>query len=106
MSLAHRGTGAELATVLYGGSLAYITGQAFGLTWDTDTIVAAVSTLPIAAKVAGKFTLGFSFSFHVCNGIRHLVWDAGRSLSIKGVYNGGWTVLGLATISGIYLTYI
>lgn len=35
----------------------------------------------------------FSFFFHLCNGIRHLVWDTGRGLDLKTTYASGWTVL-------------
>ncbi|EHQ53220.1 MULTISPECIES: succinate dehydrogenase, cytochrome b556 subunit [Ectothiorhodospira] len=31
--------------------------------------------------------------YHLCAGIRHLVWDAGVALTIKGVYVTGWTAL-------------
>ncbi len=31
--------------------------------------------------------------YHLCNGIRHLVWDTGRGLKLGSVYAGGWAVL-------------
>ncbi|MBK1673800.1 succinate dehydrogenase, cytochrome b556 subunit [Ectothiorhodospira shaposhnikovii] len=31
--------------------------------------------------------------YHLCTGIRHLVWDAGIALTIKGVYVTGWIAL-------------
>jgi len=31
--------------------------------------------------------------YHLCNGIRHLVWDTGRGLDLKSVYASGWAVL-------------
>jgi succinate dehydrogenase / fumarate reductase, cytochrome b subunit len=31
--------------------------------------------------------------YHLCNGIRHLFWDAGRGLELPQVYAGGWAVL-------------
>jgi len=40
---------------------------------DSDTLVAAVSTLPPALKLAGKFGISYAFTFHAFNGIRHLV---------------------------------
>jgi succinate dehydrogenase / fumarate reductase cytochrome b subunit len=31
--------------------------------------------------------------YHLCNGIRHLWWDAGHALELKAVYTGGWIVV-------------
>jgi succinate dehydrogenase / fumarate reductase, cytochrome b subunit len=31
--------------------------------------------------------------YHLCNGIRHLMWDAGYGLELKSVYASGWAVL-------------
>ena len=31
--------------------------------------------------------------YHLCNGIRHLWWDTGRGLDLRGVYASGWAVL-------------
>ncbi len=31
--------------------------------------------------------------FHLCNGIRHLVWDAGYGFELDEVYRSGWTVV-------------
>ena len=40
--------------------------------------------------------LGWSVAlfYHLCNGIRHLVWDTGHGLDLKSTYFGGWLVLG------------
>ncbi len=35
----------------------------------------------------------FSLSFHLLNGIRHLIWDTGRMLEIEDAYRSGWLVL-------------
>jgi len=32
--------------------------------------------------------------YHLCNGIRHLVWGTGYGLDLKSTYFGGWLVLG------------
>ena len=34
----------------------------------------------------------FSFFFHLCNGIRHLAWDAGYGFELRTIYASGWTV--------------
>lgn len=35
----------------------------------------------------------YSLFFHLCNGIRHLVWDAGYGLDLPTTYKSGWTVV-------------
>jgi len=49
-----------------------------------------------------------SLFYHLCNGIRHLVWDTGHGLELKSTYIGGWLVVGgtaaltlIAWIAGI-----
>ena len=49
-----------------------------------------------------------SLFYHLCNGIRHLVWDTGHALDLKSTYLGGWLVVGgtalltvIAWIAGI-----
>lgn len=39
--------------------------------------------------------VGWSWAlvYHLCNGVRHLVWDAGYCLELNEVYAGGWAVL-------------
>ncbi|MEE8145706.1 MAG: succinate dehydrogenase, cytochrome b556 subunit [Kiloniellales bacterium] len=39
-----------------------------------------------------------SLFFHLCNGIRHLFWDAGYGFELDEVYRSGWTVV---TATGI-----
>jgi succinate dehydrogenase / fumarate reductase, cytochrome b subunit len=36
----------------------------------------------------------FAFFYHLCNGIRHLSWDAGRGFELKAIYASGWVVFG------------
>lgn len=48
-----------------------------------------------AHSIVGRLLmLGFSWAlmFHLCNGIRHLVWDSGRAFELKSVYTGGYIV--------------
>src|SRR5271157_4904065 len=49
-----------------------------------------------------------SLFYHLCNGIRHLVWDTGHALDLESTYLGGWFVVGgtatltlIAWIAGI-----
>ncbi|KAF9923697.1 cytochrome b subunit of succinate dehydrogenase, Sdh3p [Linnemannia zychae] len=103
MSGFHRFTGGAVATGFYAGAIAYAAGPMVGMGFDSATIISTISTLPVAAKVAGKFIIAYPFTFHTFNGIRHLIWDTTRFLTIKGVYQTGYAVLGLSAVSSIAL---
>lgn len=45
----------------------------------------------------------FSFFYHLCNGIRHLVWDTGRGLEIETARKSGFAVV--AAACGLTLIY-
>jgi len=49
----------------------------------------------IGSFIGRLFLFGWTVAlfYHLCNGIRHLVWDTGRALDLEGVYLGGWLVL-------------
>ncbi len=51
--------------------------------------------------------LGFTFSlyYHLCNGIRHLLWDIGKGLSLAEVHKSAWVVL-IASVILTVLTWI
>jgi len=42
------------------------------------------------------FLWTFAFFFHMCNGIRHLFWDAGMGFDLKMVYLSGRITVGAA----------
>jgi len=44
----------------------------------------------------------FSFCYHLCNGVRHLIWDAGYGYDMATVRKSGWAVV----FSAILLTLI
>ncbi len=91
LSIVHRLTGVGLAV-----------GTLF-LTWWL--IAAAIGPGAFAAAQAfygswfGYLVLfGFSVClfYHLCNGVRHLVWDLGYGFDIENVYRSGWTMLAAA----------
>ena len=47
---------------------------------------------------------GFTFSlyYHFCNGIRHLLWDIGKGLSVAEVRQSAWMVLGTSVILTLF----
>jgi succinate dehydrogenase / fumarate reductase, cytochrome b subunit len=40
----------------------------------------------------------FSLYYHLCNGIRHLVWDMGLGLEIKTTYLSGYIVVAASIV--------
>lgn len=89
LSILHRATGVALSL----GTLL--------LVW---WLVAAASG-PTAYEAAIGFIgswlgillmLGWSWAlfYHLCNGIRHLIWDTGRGLDLATTYQSGWAVVG------------
>lgn len=52
--------------------------------------------LRLVESVPGRIILligSWSLFYHLCNGVRHLVWDAGYGLRLGQVYLAGWLVL-------------
>jgi succinate dehydrogenase / fumarate reductase, cytochrome b subunit len=100
MSILHRATGVALAV------------GAFVVAW---WLVAAAqggddysNFQALAGSLPGRIALaGFSFClvYHLLNGIRHLVWDAGHGYEIPTLYASGWTVLVLTLLITIALWF-
>jgi succinate dehydrogenase / fumarate reductase, cytochrome b subunit len=89
LSISHRATGVALA----GGTVLL-------LWW-----LLAAATGPEAFATAQWFwgswlglllLLGWSFSlfYHLCNGMRHLLWDIGWGFDLPTAYLTGWIVVG------------
>lgn len=45
----------------------------------------------------------FAIFFHLCNGVRHLFWDAGRGFELRTIYASGWSVVAMSVILTIGL---
>ncbi len=89
LSILHRITGVALAagTLLVAYWLAAIAGGA----------EAFATANAILGSFLGKIVLFFwswALFYHLANGIRHLVWDAGYGLDLPTVYLGGKIMLG------------
>jgi succinate dehydrogenase / fumarate reductase cytochrome b subunit len=93
LSFSHRATGVMLSV-----------GTLFLVWW---LIAAATSNNAFAAAqrffgswIGLLFLFGWSFSFffHLCNGIRHLVWDAGYGFDLRTTYASGWAVVAASIV--------
>jgi len=52
-----------------------------------------LGSLPVQVLL---FVWTFVLFYHLCNGIRHLFWDAGYGLSLEAAQRSGQTVIGAA----------
>src|SRR5579859_4345905 len=104
MSILHRATGVALAV----GTLALVYWLVALAMGPDDHAVARA----LLGSGLGQFLLwGWTFSlfYHLCNGIRHLAWDAGWGFEIKTVYMTGyavWVVAAALTAAALYLAYV
>lgn len=94
LSILHRATGIALSV-----------GALYLATW----VIYAASTPKAYAmfqefngSIVGRIVLGgwlFSAFYHLCNGIRHLFWDAGYGFEIKDAERSAWIVIGVSLVA-------
>ena len=87
-SILHRVTGVALVF-----ALPVLVTWLLALSRGLDYYNAVLSLLktPIGQFLLAGWT--FSLFYHLCNGIRHLVWDTGRLLTIEAAYKAGYIVI-------------
>lgn len=93
LSITHRLTGVSLSV-----------GSTFLVYW----LIAAAAGPQVYSSLQGFLAswLGlalllvwtFSLFFHLCNGIRHLFWDAGYGFDLRTIYVSGWAVVAISMI--------
>lgn len=88
LSITHRVTGVVLSI---GAPLLviWLTAGSLGPQAYSSVSGAAGSGPGLAALLVFTFAL----FFHLCNGIRHLFWDAGYGFELRTIYASGWAVL-------------
>ncbi len=104
LSFMHRLTGIALSL----GSLLLITWLVAG-SMGSSAYDMLLSFLRSWTGLLLLFGWTFALFYHLCNGIRHLCWDAGYGFELKTIYASGWMVvaaslsLSMATwLIGIY----
>ena len=97
LSISHRATGVGLAAGL------------LLLTWWLLAAAAGPDSFAVVQDFLGSWLgylilFGFSYAlmFHLCNGVRHLFWDAGWGFELDTVYRSGWAVV----IASVALTVL
>ncbi len=101
LSITHRATGIFL-------SLGALVLAYWLLSVAAGPEVYAQVTVHFSAWYGQLLLLAFAFSlyFHLCNGIRHLFWDAGLGLEIETTYKSGYAVISAAVILTIVTCYM
>jgi succinate dehydrogenase / fumarate reductase, cytochrome b subunit len=85
LSILHRATGVALSVGML--LLVYwLVALASGPEAYADARI--VFAHPITRVLLVAFS--FAFFFHLCNGVRHLMWDTGRGLERKAARTSGW----------------
>lgn len=81
---------------------AYTLGLAsISLASQPGTVLHLAEQLSTSSPVlftAVKFALAFPISYHLCMGMRHLLWDSGKFLTIKEVYATGYAALAATVV--------
>ena len=93
MSILHRITGISLA--LGGISLVWWL-MAIAIGGDAYEFASRQWSSPLGMLFLFGFTL--ALVYHLLNGIRHLLWDAGIGFEIPEFYASGWTVAVLTVV--------
>ena len=94
MSILHRATGVALSV----GSLVlvwWLTAVAVG--GDYYEWVAGILGSPVGLVFLAGWSL--AFFYHLGNGIRHLLWDAGWGFEIDTMTRTGWTVVAFTVVA-------
>ncbi|MCG8597056.1 MAG: succinate dehydrogenase, cytochrome b556 subunit [Kiloniellales bacterium] len=100
MSITHRVTGVALAV----GTLLLVWWLVAAATGPE----AYATAQGVISSVIGRlFLFGWTLAlfYHLCNGIRHLFWDAGYGFELKSAYASGWAVL-VATVALTLLAWV
>jgi succinate dehydrogenase / fumarate reductase cytochrome b subunit len=88
LSISHRATGVGLTI-----GMLLLTWWVAAAAYGPDAYDAATAFL--GSPIGLLLLLGFSVAlfYHLCNGIRHLLWDAGRNFEISQTRRGNLFVL-------------
>lgn len=93
MSISHRITGLLLSL-----GMVVVTAWLLALAAGPAAFANVNAWLASPAGLVALLLWSASLFYHLLNGIRHLFWDAGWLLELKGAYASGWTVLVLTVV--------
>jgi succinate dehydrogenase / fumarate reductase cytochrome b subunit len=93
MSILHRLTGIALAvgSILLAWWLVAVAAGGTLFTTTHDFLASPIGVLLL-------FLWSVAFFYHLCNGIRHLVWDAGLGFALRKARRSGYAVLAVTVV--------
>ncbi|KAL1411574.1 cytochrome b subunit of succinate dehydrogenase, Sdh3p [Vanrija albida] len=100
----HRITGVAIGGAFYAAALVYLLHPIYPAI-DSAHLIDFFHGLPTLAKGSLKALVAFPLTYHSFNGIRHLMWDVGKGLTIKGVYVSGYAVFAATAVATLYLAF-
>ncbi len=93
LSISHRASGVLLALA------------AVLLVWWLSALAVGPEYFATVQGVLGSglgrivlFFVSLAVFYHLCNGIRHLVWDTVHGFELEAVHRGGWIVVAAAVV--------
>lgn len=100
-------TGVVLSGGLYLFGISYLASSYFGWGLSSESLSAAMASLPWSGKAAVKFVIAWPLMFHTFNNLRHLAWDMGKGFAMKTVCQTGYLSAGMSIIvaAGVALWY-
>lgn len=93
MSFGHRLSGVALSLFAFGLVGWLVAGAAGPVTFDHAQAAVRSSTGRVILIMAS-----LAIFYHLCNGIRHLIWDSVHAYELRNIYAGGWAVVGASII--------
>ncbi len=94
-----------LMSILFRATGVALSIGAFALAWWLMAVAAggeqyARAAALVSSPVGMVLLFGFTLAmvYHLLNGIRHLLWDAGWGMDIPEIYRSGYTVLALTGV--------
>jgi succinate dehydrogenase / fumarate reductase cytochrome b subunit len=88
MSFGHRLSGVALALFAFGLVAWLVAGATGPAAFDRAQMI--VLSFPGRTLL---FLVTLAVFYHLCNGIRHLIWDSVHAFELRSIYAGGWAVM-------------
>ena len=93
LSILHRLSGIALAV----GSI-LLTWWLIAVAAGGPVFAATHAFIASPIGVALLFLWSVAFFYHLCNGVRHLVWDTGRGFELRQAFVGSYAVLAATVV--------